>query len=140
MKVQISPHPWQYLLLSAFLITITILVQWCLTVVLICMFLMANHVEYLYMCLLTICISSLEKCLFKPLTQGNPLVVQWLGLHALTAEGLGSIPGQGTQIPQAARLSQRKRKRLTYLLTIHQVYKEVDFQEAWMTWLMSVVT
>ena len=72
--------------------------------------------------------------------QGNPLVVQWLGLHALTAEGLGSIPGQGTQIPQAARLSQRKRKRLTYLLTIHQVYKEVDFQEAWMTWLMSVVT
>ena len=32
---------------------------------------------------------------------GNSLAVQWLGLHALTAEGLGSIPGQGTKIPQA---------------------------------------
>ena len=31
----------------------------------------------------------------------NSLVVQWLGCHALTAEGLGSIPSQGTKIPQA---------------------------------------
>ena len=30
----------------------------------------------------------------------NSLVVQWLGLCAVTAEGLGSIPGQGTKIPQ----------------------------------------
>ena len=33
--------------------------------------------------------------------RGNSLVVQKLGLHVLTAEGLGSIPGQGTKIPQA---------------------------------------
>ena len=26
-------------------------------------------------------------------------MVQWLGFHALTAEGLGSIPGRGTKIP-----------------------------------------
>ena len=32
---------------------------------------------------------------------GNSLVVQWLGLHIFTASGLGSIPGQGTKIPQA---------------------------------------
>ena len=32
----------------------------------------------------------------KPKT-GNSLVVQWLGLHTFTAEGLGSIPGQGTK-------------------------------------------
>ena len=32
---------------------------------------------------------------------GNSLVVQWLGLHAFTAEGLGSIPGQVTKIPPA---------------------------------------
>ena len=31
---------------------------------------------------------------------GNSLVVQWLGLHAFTAEGLDSIPGLGTKIPQ----------------------------------------
>ena len=34
--------------------------------------------------------------------QGNSLAVQWLGLCAFTAEGLGSIPGQETKIPQAA--------------------------------------
>ena len=32
---------------------------------------------------------------------GNSLVVQWLGLCTLTAEGLGSIPGWGTKIPPA---------------------------------------
>ena len=30
-------------------------------------------------------------------------VVQWLGLRTFTAEGLGSIPGQGTKIPQAVQ-------------------------------------
>ena len=29
------------------------------------------------------------------------MVVQWLGFSAFTAEGLGSIPGWGTEIPQA---------------------------------------
>ena len=32
---------------------------------------------------------------------GNSLVVHWLGLCALTAEGLGSIPDQGAKIPHA---------------------------------------
>ena len=31
----------------------------------------------------------------------NSLAVQWLGLHALTAEGPGSVPGGGPKIPQA---------------------------------------
>ena len=35
----------------------------------------------------------------------------WLGLGALTAEGRGSIPGQGTTIPQAAQCCQKKRKK-----------------------------
>ena len=30
----------------------------------------------------------------------NSLVVRWLGLHTFTAEGVGSIPGQGTKILQ----------------------------------------
>ena len=38
----------------------------------------------------------------KTVLMGNSLVVQWLGLSTFTAEGLGSIPGQGTKIPQAA--------------------------------------
>ena len=40
-------------------------------------------------------------------SQGNSLVVQWLGLSALTARGPGLIPGWGTKIPQVAWYSQK---------------------------------
>ena len=40
----------------------------------------------------------------------NSLAVQWLGLHAFTAEGLGSVPGGGAKMPQAAQYSQKKRR------------------------------
>ena len=39
---------------------------------------------------------------------GNSLAVQRLGLHTFTAEGVGSIPGQGTKIPQALRPKNKK--------------------------------
>jgi len=41
---------------------------------------------------------------------GNCLAVQWLGLCAFTAEGLGSIPGWGSEIPQAARHGKKTSK------------------------------
>ena len=45
---------------------------------------------------------------------GNSLVVQWLELVAFTAGGLGSIPGRGTKILQAARQSRKKTKTKTH--------------------------
>ena len=63
-------------------------------------------------------------------------MVQWLGLHAFTAEGPGSIPGEGTKIPQAAWLRQKnKQKTMRYHYTPIKMAKiqNTDNTRCWQT-------
>ena len=63
MQIWISPHLCQHF--KKLLIAILIGVKWYLIVILVCVSLTNNSVEYLFMCLLVVSVFSLEECLFK---------------------------------------------------------------------------